>query len=1680
MMEAVEYSPDERYARYPEELGQGAYKTVYKAFDTNDALEVAWNKLHVDRLPAAEVAKVETEVALLRAVSHRNIINLYAFWREPRPDGRPASMDFITELMSSGTLKQYLKRSKSIKLRVIRRWCANLLDAIAYLHARSPPIMHRDLKCDNIFINGHLGEVKLGDLGLSRVKSRTSASSCIGTPEFMAPELYDEKYTELVDVYSFGMCLLEMITREYPYSECSNAAQIYRKVTTGEPPRALTTMIDCDVKSVILSCLKREAHRPSAAELLEHPLFRCWSSDDGTLSNLALIRGTPECTAAVAAAPPNAFLPDGKIAACVIATATPPPPPPMALLSVDLADTMPGTWPSGPPTVEPSGSPRAAPGGSTQEAPGGTPPSGPGESPRAATCGSPEAALSEPPPAAPGASTLVTPGRSPLAASGGSAMSSPDRSPSAVPYASPAAVPAGTTPALAVAPVQVVPPLPLVVVPVPRGVSESDTPAAPQAPSPSVPTVVVPAPIASPDADAGLVSLTDLMDEMRVTLTDGPLGTPAAANAAGGKGTQKLQMGLQMPVRGEMKQIAFVFDPAEDQPLQVASEMVAEFHLDPSQTEALAVDISRQVEAARVMGSSSTGPLHAGVPSLTGPPTQDVSDMVRGTTNSRDSVRSEVASALTAPLEGSHAPQPVQQPTLVRETSERRRNGPLAAPKALRVGESKLRTSGSSASSHRAASNSPSPGGHRSTVPTLGIPGASPLAHGVAVHRLLSSDAGVARTVEKENSSLPAPVSARPERLTPVVIESKPAAPRPTNATVTTPKANGLASILGHGSGSSRSTANGAVTLTAPASLALPTSITDAGAAAAAARPGGLPVQGSIDGRDRNKPAPSDSHKARTLGRRASPSAETPIPVVMISPSDADVQRSTSRKVVPSKSAPKLKEPKESKSKPVSRGKSSASVKAPGRPRPSAGPESGGRVTMEGKRPSSKSTGSSKPRSKTFTVSAPNRARGSNTSASAHPPGLPHSVSGTLAPPDADDEDEFDGAHYALCMQLMNASAGGSRDLVLNKLEKGASADFADYDRRTALHIATSNGHCAVAQLLIEYGADVNARDRWGSTPLADAIKNKHAELVALLEQHGGLDENGESPSMRVESQSIQLMAMCARGSLARAANHLALGALPNHADYDGRRPLHIACSEGHHEVVDMLLTAGASWDVTDRFGNSPAVDALNNEHYDCLRVLRQHGAPVPPFPDEEDEADMTSDSGHDSEYDDSQVAVSDADDTGSGQSEENVGVVVTRAAQFVQDAADGNTAAVEAYIAAMSSRDGAAAGGVNFADYEGNTALHQACAKGHVAVVGALLSAGADVSVRDRWGLTPADQARASALPVTGAILSLLSEAATWKQQRPAPEQPAHFSVGEERGRLTTQLTRSSTGSDAELLADASHVSSTSMLYHTPLEQQGELPKPHGEPRALRPDITIASVGLNRFPTLPSVAPSTVHMETGALGDGLSLYNDEAGIEPIHEAATAAFLGSRNASRHEQDDSTTHSSLPRMDVKALEAASRLELGGLSVPAVVSHRHPSDAGTSLEQRALLAGGARGLVVGPGAAAAPLPVDPDVDLTRSSSDGASSSPDSLVGLVQRERAIMESAFERQRQELAAEQERQLQELTRTSLDGRSSRGSRGSRSSARRHAGRAAAQRGALPVAARTAPAVPVSVAVPPA
>jgi hypothetical protein len=90
----------------------------------------------------------------------------------------------------------------------------------------------------------------------------------------MAPELYDEKYDERVDVYAFGMCVLELVTKEYPYQECTNQAQIYKKVTAGIKPNALGKVEDKETLDFIELCIEHDFRkRPSAQELLNHPFL---------------------------------------------------------------------------------------------------------------------------------------------------------------------------------------------------------------------------------------------------------------------------------------------------------------------------------------------------------------------------------------------------------------------------------------------------------------------------------------------------------------------------------------------------------------------------------------------------------------------------------------------------------------------------------------------------------------------------------------------------------------------------------------------------------------------------------------------------------------------------------------------------------------------------------------------------------------------------------------------------------------------------------------------------------------------------------------------------------------------------------------------------------------------------------------------------------------------------------------------------------------------------------------------------------------------------------------------------------------------------------------------------------------------------------------------------------------
>ncbi|KAM4562948.1 serine/threonine-protein kinase WNK2 isoform 2-T2 [Odontesthes bonariensis] len=294
-MKAVSTSPGGRFLKFDIELGRGSFKTVYKGLDTETWVEVAWCELQDRKLSKMERQRFKEEAEMLKGLQHPNIVRFYDFW-ESLVKGKKCIV-LVTELMTSGTLKTYLKRFKVMKPKVLRSWCRQILKGLHFLHTRTPPIIHRDLKCDNIFITGPTGSVKIGDLGLATLKAASFAKSVIGTPEFMAPEMYEEHYDEAVDVYAFGMCMLEMATSEYPYSECQNAAQIYRKVTSGVKPASYNKVMDPEIKEIIGECIcQKKAERYTIKDLLNHAFFaedtgvrvELAEEDDGQKASIAL------------------------------------------------------------------------------------------------------------------------------------------------------------------------------------------------------------------------------------------------------------------------------------------------------------------------------------------------------------------------------------------------------------------------------------------------------------------------------------------------------------------------------------------------------------------------------------------------------------------------------------------------------------------------------------------------------------------------------------------------------------------------------------------------------------------------------------------------------------------------------------------------------------------------------------------------------------------------------------------------------------------------------------------------------------------------------------------------------------------------------------------------------------------------------------------------------------------------------------------------------------------------------------------------------------------------------------------------------------------------------------------------------------------------------------------------
>jgi len=190
---------------------------------------------------------------------------------------------------------------------------------------------------------------------------------------------------------------------------------------------------------------------------------------------------------------------------------------------------------------------------------------------------------------------------------------------------------------------------------------------------------------------------------------------------------------------------------------------------------------------------------------------------------------------------------------------------------------------------------------------------------------------------------------------------------------------------------------------------------------------------------------------------------------------------------------------------------------------------------------------------------------------------------------------------------LINAAFTGDIKEVKRMVEKDkVPAQSVDYDRRSALHLAAAEGHSEVSEYLIQQGANVNSIDRFGRTPLEDAIDSKNIECVRAIRKHGG----GLGAS---KASMANVFCSAAATADTDAMERLVLaGVDPNWINHEQRSPLHVAAGTGTVASVEWLIKNGAKVNVLDRFLNTPLQEAQRQKGRDfrsCSRMLLEAGA---------------------------------------------------------------------------------------------------------------------------------------------------------------------------------------------------------------------------------------------------------------------------------------------------------------------------------------------------------------------------------------------------------------------------------------------------------------------------------------
>ncbi|XP_035518072.1 serine/threonine-protein kinase Nek4 [Morone saxatilis] len=251
-------------------VGRGSYGEVNLVKHRADRKQYVIKKLNLTTSTKRERRAAEQEAQLLSELRHPNIVTYRESW-----EGDDCQLYIAMGFCEGGDLYHRLKQQKGELLpeRQVVEWFVQIAMALQYLHERN--ILHRDLKTQNIFLT-KTNIIKVGDLGIARVLENQNdmASTLIGTPYYMSPELFSNKpYNHKSDVWALGCCVYEMSTLKHAFNAKDMNSLVYR-IVQGKLPQ-MPSRYDPQLGELIKSMLcKRPDDRPDVKLILRQPYIK--------------------------------------------------------------------------------------------------------------------------------------------------------------------------------------------------------------------------------------------------------------------------------------------------------------------------------------------------------------------------------------------------------------------------------------------------------------------------------------------------------------------------------------------------------------------------------------------------------------------------------------------------------------------------------------------------------------------------------------------------------------------------------------------------------------------------------------------------------------------------------------------------------------------------------------------------------------------------------------------------------------------------------------------------------------------------------------------------------------------------------------------------------------------------------------------------------------------------------------------------------------------------------------------------------------------------------------------------------------------------------------------------------------------------------------------------------------